>query len=227
MSLVLIVEDDPSILRGLQDNLRLKHYDVLTASDGASGYRLALEKKPDLMILDIMLPKMSGLEICRQLRADGYSAPILMLTARSEETDRVLGLDIGADDYITKPFSIRELMARVRAHLRRNDASDALPGEIRFDDVIVDFQRYEAVKAGHALNMTPKEFAVLRLLASRAGCVVTRDDLLNKVWGHENFPTTRTVDNHIAMLRSKFEKNPATPQRLLTVFGVGYKLMLS
>jgi DNA-binding response OmpR family regulator len=227
MSLVLIVEDDPAILRGLNDNLRMQRHDVLATSDGADGYRLASERKPDLVILDVMLPNMSGLEICKKLRADGFSAPILMLTARGEESDRVLGLDLGADDYVTKPFSIRELLARVRAHLRRTQTGETLPDEIRFDDVIVDFRRFEARKRGTSLELTRKEFGVLRLLASKAGEVVTRDDLLNDVWGYESFPTTRTVDQHIASLRSKLEEDATTPRRLITVHGVGYKLTVS
>jgi DNA-binding response OmpR family regulator len=166
MSVVLIVEDDPAILRGLTDNLRFDRYDVLTAADGDSGYRLAIEKKPDLLILDIMLPKLSGIEVCRKLRAEGIMTPVLMLTARGEESDRVLGLDLGADDYMTKPFSIRELLARVRALLRRTtQPSEPLPDELRFDDVAIDFRRYEALKSGTAIEMTRKEFGILRFLA--------------------------------------------------------------
>lgn len=225
MSVVLIVEDDPAILRGLSDNLRFEGYEILTATDGDAGYRLALEKKPDMLILDLMLPKMSGFEICRKLREEGFSNSILMLTARGEETDRVLGFDLGADDYVTKPFSIRELLARVRARLRR-PAEKAIEDMLRFDGVVVDFRRYEATKAGAPLEMTRKEFGVLRLLSSKAGEVVTRDDLLNEVWGYENYPTTRTVDNHVALLRAKLETNPAEPRHLITVHGVGYKFVL-
>jgi DNA-binding response OmpR family regulator len=227
MSLILIVEDDPAILRGLNDNLRFEHYEVLTATDGETGYRLAIEKKPELVILDLMLPKMNGLELCRKLRSEGFLSPIMMLTARGEESDRVLGLDLGADDYVTKPFSVRELLARVRALLRRGQMQESLPGELRFDDVVVDFIRYEAFKGGVAIKMSPKEFGVLRLLAAKAGEVVTRDDLLNEVWGYENYPSTRTVDNHIALLRAKLEDNPAEPRRLITVHGVGYKLVMN
>ncbi|HOL70290.1 MAG TPA: response regulator transcription factor [Bryobacteraceae bacterium] len=225
MSLILAIEDDPAILRGLADNLRFESYDVLTATDGESGYRLVREKNPDLIILDLMLPKLSGYEICRKLRAEGVSTPILMLTARGEEADRVLGLDLGADDYVSKPFSIRELMARIRALLRRAAPPKALPHELRFDDVVVNFLSYEGTKGGKPLEMTRKEFNVLRLLASRAGEVVTRDDLLNEVWGYENYPTTRTVDNHIASLRAKLERDPAQPERIRTVHGVGYKFV--
>jgi len=227
MSRVLIVEDDAAILEGLQESLRTERYDVLSASDGLTGYRLAQEKKPDLVILDLMLPKMGGFEVCRKLRAEAFTAPILMLTARGEEGDRVLGLDLGADDYVTKPFSVRELLARVRALLRRQEKSDKLPDELRFDDVVVDFRRCEALKRGASVELTRKELGVLRLLASRAGEVVTRDDLLNGVWGYESYPNTRTVDVHIALLRSKFEDNPSTPRRLITVHGIGYKLVIS
>jgi DNA-binding response OmpR family regulator len=225
MSLILVIEDDPAILRGLEDNLRFESYDVLTAADGASGYRLVSEKKPDLIILDLMLPKLSGYEICRKVRGEGFGTPILMLTARGEEADRVLGLDLGADDYVAKPFSVRELLARVRALLRRAQPSKAALDEVRFADVAVDFRSYEARKAGQAVELTRKEFQVLRLLASRAGDVVTRDELLNEVWGYENYPTTRTVDNHIAALRAKLEDDPAEPRHLRTVHGVGYKFV--
>lgn len=227
MSTVLLVEDDPAILEGLQESLRMERYDVLSASDGVTGYRLAREKKPDLVILDLMLPKMGGFEICRKLRAEAFAAPILMLTARGDEGDRVLGLDLGADDYVTKPFSVRELLARVRALLRRQEKSDKLPDELRFDDVVVDFRRCEALKRGASVELTRKELGVLRLLASRAGEVVSRDDLLNGVWGYESYPNTRTVDVHVALLRAKFEDNPSTPRRLITVHGIGYKLVIS
>jgi DNA-binding response OmpR family regulator len=225
MSRILVVEDDPAILRGLADNLKFESHEVLTATDGETGYRLIQEKKPELIILDLMLPKLSGYEICRKLREEGVATPILMLTARGEEADRVLGLDLGADDYVAKPFSVRELMARVRALLRRAHPPKALPDELRFDDVLVDFRRYEARKGRKTLEMTRKEFGVLRLLASRTGEVITRDDLLNEVWGYENYPTTRTVDNHIALLRSKLEQDPSQPRHLLTVHGVGYKFV--
>jgi DNA-binding response OmpR family regulator len=172
-----------------------------------------------------MLPRMSGYEVCRKIRAEGLQTPILMLTARGEEADRVLGLDLGADDYVAKPFSIRELLARVRAILRRAQPVKAQPDELRFDDVVVNFLSYEATRAGKPLEMTRKEFQLLRLLASRPGEVVTRDELLNDVWGYENYPTTRTVDNHIAGLRAKIERDPADPQRLRTVHGVGYKFV--
>lgn len=228
MKRILIIEDDLAILRGLKDNLEYESYEVLTAEDGEQGYCLIREKKPDLIILDLMLPKMNGYELCRKVRDEGVTTPILMLTARGEEVDQVLGLDLGADDYVTKPFSVPELLARVRAILRRVQKSKVgdLPGELRFGKVSIDFKRFEARRAGKILNMSRKEFGVLRLLAARAGEVVTRDELLDEVWGYDQYPTTRTVDNHIALLRTKLEEDPSKPRHLLTVHGVGYKLVL-
>jgi len=228
MKRILIIEDDRAILRGLKDNLEYDKYEVLTATDGEQGYCLIQEKKPDLIILDLMLPKMSGYELCRKVREEGLTTPILMLTARGEELDRVLGLDLGADDYVTKPFSVPELLARIRAILRRMQRSKIgpLPNELRFGKVVIDFKRFEARRADKILNMSRKEFGILRLLAARGGEVVTRDELLDEVWGYEQYPTTRTVDNHIALLRSKLEEDPSKPCHLLTVHGVGYKLVL-
>ena len=223
MSRILVVEDEPAILRGLADNLKRELHDVWTATDGETGYQLIKQKKPELVILDLMLPKLSGYEVCRQVRAEGIATPILMLTARGEETDRVVGLDLGADDYVTKPFSVRELLARVRALLRRGQPPGATLDELTVDDVSIDFRRYEARRASKPFEMTRREFQILRALASRAGEVVTREELLNQVWGVEVYPTTRTVDNHIAGLRAKLERDPAQPRHLLTVRGVGYK----
>ena len=223
MSRILVVEDDPAILRGLADTLRREAYEVLTAADGESGYRLVREKHPDLLILDLMLPKLSGYEICRQMRAEGLRTPILILTARGDEGDRVLGLDLGADDYVSKPFSLRELLARVRALLRRVKDAGNLLNELRVNDVSIDFRSYEAHKGGRPLEMTRREFQVLRMLASHSGKVISRSELLDQVWGLEVYPTTRTVDNHIASLRAKLEINPAEPLHILTVRGVGYK----
>jgi len=198
---------------------------VITAADGETGYRLQRERKPDLIVLDLMLPRMSGFELCRKLRGEGIQTPILMLTARSEEPDRVLGLDLGADDYVTKPFSVRELMARVRALLRRSQPRSDLPDDLRFGAVEIDFRSYEARRNGETIEMTRKEFAILRFLASRAGEVVSRDDLLNEVWGYESYPTSRTVDNHVAGLRAKLERDASQPEHLKTVHGVGYKFV--
>jgi DNA-binding response OmpR family regulator len=226
MSRVLVIEDEPAILRGLADNLRLESHDVLTAADGEAGYELLRSQKPDLVILDLMLPRMSGYDVCRKARASGIETPILMLSARGQEMDRVAGLDLGADDYVTKPFSLAELLARVRALLRRSHAgggAEELIGSLAFNDVEIDFGKYEARRAGRTLEMTRKEFQVLRYLASRPGRVVTREELLEAVWGYEKYPTTRTVDNHILSLRAKLEREPGKPGHLLTVHGVGYK----
>jgi DNA-binding response OmpR family regulator len=228
MRRILIIEDDVAILRGLKDNLEYESYEVLTAEDGERGYCLIQEKKPDLIILDLMLPKMSGYELCRKVREEGVTIPILMLTARGEEMDRVVGLDLGADDYVTKPFSVPELLARIRAIIRRVQKAKAgdLPGEVKFGNISIDFKCFEARKEGNILNMSRKEFGVLRLLAAREGEVVTRDELLDEVWGYDQYPTTRTVDNHIALIRNKIEDDPSQPRHLITVHGVGYKLVL-
>jgi len=228
MKRILIIEDDISILNGLKDVLIFKSYDVLTATDGESGYEMAVEKSPDLIILDIMLPKMDGFTLCKKLRDAGDITPVLMLTARGEEPDKVHGLDLGADDYVTKPFSLPELLARVRALLRRRPGEETekvSPDSIQLGNIFLDFKKYKALKDGLPLNLTPKEFGVLRFLATRTGDVITRDELLDEVWGYDKYPTTRTVDNHLAQLRSKIEENPTNPQYLITVHGVGYKLV--
>ena len=226
MSLILVVEDEPALLRGLKDNLSVEGHEVLTASDGETGYRMARDSKPDLILLDLMLPRLSGYEICRKLRGEGVQTPILILTARSEESDRVLGLDLGADDYVAKPFSVRELLARVRALLRRSRPSTAAAGdlnELKFADVAIDFISYEATLAAAPVDLTRKEFGVLRYLGARPGIVVTRDELLDAVWGYDATPTTRTVDNHIATIRAKLDL--AEAKHLVTVHGVGYKFV--
>jgi DNA-binding response OmpR family regulator len=223
----LVIEDDKAILQGLQDNLEFEGYKVLCAADGRLGFQIYQEQKPDLILLDLMLPGMNGYEICKRIREQDNETPILMLTARSEEVDQILGLDLGADDYVTKPFSIAGLMARIRALLRRTQFKNSsdLPDQLRLGNVIVDFKSFEATKGGQPLSLSRKEFGILRLLASRAGEVLTRDDLLDEVWGYNQFPTTRTVDNHISQLRSKIEEDPAMPIFIVTVHGVGYKLL--
>jgi DNA-binding response OmpR family regulator len=225
MTKVLVIEDDPGILRTLADNLRYERYDIVTAMDGEAAYQLHQSQHADLIVLDLMLPRMSGLELCRKLRTEGDQVPILMLTARSEEADRVLGLDLGADDYVTKPFSIPELMARIRALLRRTSISSGLPALLKFGQVEVDFKKYVALRRGKPIEMTRKEFDLLRFLAAHEDTVVTRDELLNKVWGFDSYPVTRTVDNHVAGLRAKLEADPARPVYIQTVHGVGYKFV--
>ncbi len=223
MSRILIIEDELPLQRALADNFSFESYEVITAGDGETGYRLAKEKNPDLVILDLMLPRMGGYDVCRKLRAEGVSTPILMLTARGEEADRVVGLDLGADDYVTKPFSVRELNARVRALLRRPTPLRTLPDELCLDGIEIDFRSHEATRSGRSLDLTRKEYHLLRLLVSRAGEAVTRDDLLDEVWGQETHVTARTVDTHVANLRAKLEQDPRHPRRLITVHGVGYR----
>jgi DNA-binding response OmpR family regulator len=225
MTKVLVVEDDPGILRTVVDNLKFEQYEVVTAMDGETAYGLQRSQRPDLIVLDLMLPRMSGLELCRRLRTEDVQIPVLMLTARGEEADRVLGLDLGADDYVTKPFSVPELMARIRALLRRTSSASGLLTTLRFGEVEIDFRRYAALRLGTPVEMTRKEFALLRFLASREETVVSRDELLNKVWGFEAYPLTRTVDNHIASLRAKLEADPSRPVYIQTVHGVGYRFV--
>ncbi|MEK7753021.1 MAG: response regulator transcription factor [Acidobacteriota bacterium] len=223
MSRILVIEDDPAILRGLADSLKRDSYEVLTAADGEAGYKLLAERNPDLLILDLMVPKLSGYEICRRLRAEGMTTPVLMLTARSDEADRVLGLDLGADDYVTKPFSLRELLARVRALLRRAQPARPALDELRVNDLEIDFRSYEARKRGQPLELTRREFQILRALASRPNEVITRSELLDQIWGADVYVTTRTVDTHVAGLRAKLEPDPAQSGHIVTVRGVGYK----
>ena len=225
MTKVLVVEDDPGILRTVADNLRFEQYEVVTATDGETAYVLQQNEQPDLIVLDLMLPRMSGLELCRKLRTDDVRVPVLMLTARGEEADRVRGLDLGGDDYVTKPFSVPELMARVRALLRRTSAPPDAADILKFGQVEIDFQRYTAHRRGRPVELTRKEFALLRFLASLEDNVATRDEILNKVWGVESYPITRTVDNHISSLRAKLEADPAHPAHIQTVHGVGYKFV--
>lgn len=226
MTRILVVEDDAAILRGIADNLRYEGYEVVSATSAEEGIERLERDAPELIVLDVMLPGKNGFEMCRQVRQQGSEVPILMLTARSSEFDKVMGLDLGADDYMVKPFSILELLARVRALLRRGDRAGEMPDRIHFGDVTVDFKRFEATKQDEILKLTRKEFGVLQCLASRGGEVVTRDDLLEDVWGAESYPTTRTIDNHIAMLRAKIEHEPSSPKYLVTVHGVGYKLVI-
>jgi len=225
MKRILVVEDDAAILRGLRDNLTFEGYEVVTASNGADALRLIDCDRPDLLVLDVMLPAMSGFEVCRRMRRAGVETPVLMLTARGQEVDRVMGLDLGADDYMTKPFSVPELLARVRAILRRTHPERPMPDRLSFDDVAIDFVGFEATKGEDLVQLSPKEFGTLRLLASRPGEVVSRTELLHEVWGFERMPTTRTVDNHIASLRAKLEDDPGNPRRIVTVHGVGYKFV--
>ena len=225
-SRILVIEDEPDLLRGLELNLKAEGYSVLTATRGDTAIRQALKEHPDLVLLDVMLPGMNGFDVCQELRRKGFQAPIIMLTAKAEEVDRVVGLTIGADDYVTKPFGVRELLARIRVRLRRHyDAAENGGSKLKFGNVEVDFEKHEASRRGRRIEMTGKEFEVLRFLARHRGEIVTRDRLLDEVWGYESYPTTRTVDNHILRLRQKLEENPSEPRHILSIYGEGYKFV--
>jgi DNA-binding response OmpR family regulator len=222
MARILIVDDEPEIVRGLEDNLRFEGYQIASATNGQDALALAQSDAPDLILLDIMMPRMSGWDVCRALREKGIEAPIIMLTARGEEVDRVRGLELGADDYVTKPFSLRELLARVRAVLRRPGPRNRFE-EFTFGDVRIRPRVRQVFKAGEEIRLTRKEFDLLVFLVAHRGEVLTRERLLDEVWGYERFPTTRTVDTHILRLRKKFEADADQPVWILTLHGHGYK----
>jgi two-component system alkaline phosphatase synthesis response regulator PhoP len=222
-SKILIVEDEPNMVAGLRDNFEYEGYRVITAGDGVEGLDRALKESPDLVLLDVMMPKMSGLEVCKQLKAKRPAMPIIMLTARGQEVDKVVGLELGADDYVTKPFSVRELMARVKAVMRR---SRFLPKDMErysFGNINVDLRACRVDRHGVRVDLSSKEFELLKFFIGHPGENLSRERLLEEVWGYDRFPTTRTVDAHIVHLRQKLEPNPEEPQFLLTVHGTGYK----
>lgn len=221
---ILIIEDEEDIVKGLTINLKDEGYEVDWAPDGETGLSKALEETPDLIILDIMLPEMDGLEVCRELRKKDIDIPILMLTAKNEEIDRVVGLEIGADDYIIKPFSIRELLARIKVHLRRvKRVEKSVQNSYSFGDVEIDFIHYKIRRKGKESDATSLEIKILKYLIEHRGQVVSRDDLLNDVWGYDNYPTTRTIDNHILKIRKKIEEDPVHPRYIHSVYGGGYR----
>jgi DNA-binding response OmpR family regulator len=222
---VLVVEDEPGLARGLAINLRREGYEVITASSGEEGLDLAIQRQPHLMLLDVTLPGMNGFDVCREIRARGMETPIIFLTARTEEIDRVLGLELGADDYVLKPFMLRELLARVRTRLRRHAPRPAPLLRYRVGDVEIDFERHTAQRGSEPVEMTARELDLLKLLIASRGQVVTRDRILDEVWGYEAGTTTRTVDNFILRLRQKLEVNPSEPRYFLTVYGSGYKFV--
>lgn len=224
MKNILIIEDDPAILAGLEACFRAEHYEVHTESDGARGYERARKMHPDMIILDLMLPSKNGEEICRDLRADKIESPILMLTSKGTETDKVLGLELGADDYMTKPFSVRELQARVKALLRRAPETHE-PEEFSVDGLWVNLRTHEVHLNESPVELTAREFEVLRYFILHRGAVITRDMLLDDVWGYEQFPTTRTVDNYILSLRKKIEPVPSEPRYIVTVHTAGYRFV--
>jgi DNA-binding response OmpR family regulator len=221
---ILIVEDEADMLSGLRDNFEYEGYQVLSAKDGEEGLRRATSEKPDLVILDVMLPKMSGTDVCKKLRARSR-VPILMLTARGQEIDKVAGLEVGADDYVTKPFSIRELLARVKALLRRSDPGRQPIENYSFGSVTVDFTLHRATRNGKPLEFSTKELDLLRYFILHRGETLSRDRLLEDVWGYENYPTTRTVDTHVMKLRQKVEEDASHPRFILTLHGTGYKFV--
>lgn len=223
---ILIIEDEEDLVKGLKLNLADEGYEVDWASDGVEGLRKALEEQPDLIILDIMLPKMNGLDICRELRKKNISIPIIMLTAKGEEIDKVLGLEIGADDYMTKPFSIRELLARIKAHLRREKRErKTVPEVYRFGDVEIDFTHFKVKRKDKELDLTSLEIEILKYFIAHREEVVSREALLDEIWGYEKYPTTRTIDNHILKLRKKIEGDPSHPEYILSVYGEGYRFV--
>ena len=222
---ILIVEDEPGMVAGLRDNFEFEGYQVLSAMDGVSGLERALADTPDLVILDVMMPRMSGLDVCKQLKSKRPAIPIIMLTARGQEVDKVVGLELGADDYVTKPFSIRELLARVKAVLRRIESVPKGKDRYSFGDVEVNLQSCQVSRRGRSLDFSSKEFDLLKYFLSHPGEALTRDRLLEEVWGYDKFPTTRTVDAHIVRLRQKLEPKPDDPRFFLTVHGTGYKFV--
>ena len=223
---ILIVEDDPGISLGLKDEFESEGYEVWTADEGEKGWEAARNQKPDLIILDIMLPALDGYEVCKRLRMEGNRTPIIMLTVKDKEIDKILGLELGADDYVTKPFSLRELIARAKAVLRRTEAKSEDLDTYSFGQIELDFKKYEGTKKGKNLELTPLEFHLMKLMIQKKGEVITRDDFLDGVWGEDNLTVSdRTVDSHIANIRKKIEDDPADPKHIVSVRGVGYKFV--
>ena len=225
MKTILVVEDDVSILRGLHDNLKFEGYKILTAKEGYEGLRLALEESPDMLILDIMLPGLNGYDICRKVKDKKPEIPVIMLTARGKEVDKIAGLDLGADDYVTKPFSLPELLARIRAVFRRYHKKEIDQKKYSFGKVVLDFKKYQAFVGKKEIKLSGREFEIIKYLVEHAEEVVHRHDLLDEVWGYDSEPTTRTVDNYILDLRKKLEENPSTPKHIISIRGVGYKFI--
>jgi len=222
---ILIVEDDAAMRRGLEDNLEIDGYNVVSASTTRDGRVAAMKRNPDLIVLDVMLPDGDGIELCKQLRAEGRTEPIIMVTAKGAEMDKVLALETGADDYVVKPFSLRELLARIHAQLRRRQIQEPLQNPVRVGAAEIDFQSHRLTRNGEVVETSAKEIELLRYLVGHRGEVISREALLAAVWGHESGTVTRTVDNFVVRLRRKLEPDPANPQFLLTVHGRGYKLI--
>jgi DNA-binding response OmpR family regulator len=225
MDKILIIEDEKDLVMGLKFNLEARSFSVIEAYDGEEGCKKALSEKPDLILLDIMMPKKNGYEVCRELKEKMPGVPIIMLTAKSQEEDIVAGLDMGADDYISKPFSVLELIARIKAALRRVDNRKNLPDIINIGNLVINFRKYSAKKNNKSLDLSTREFEILKYFVERRDELVTREELLNQVWGYESYPNTRTVDTHIANLRQKIEDFPDEPKIIITIYGSGYKLL--
>lgn len=225
MERILIIEDEKKLLMSLEDFFKTQGYDVLCTTSGEEGIKLALDKAPNIIILDIMLPDLSGYDVCRRIKEKMPSLRILMLSAKGEEVDKVVGLELGADDYMTKPFSVRELLARVRALMRRGEISSGEITHYSLGSVKIDLKSHEVTRSGKKIELTSLEVKILKHLISHRGEVVTRDQLLDKIWGYEVYPTTRTVDNLIMKLRKKIENDPNKPRFIHTVYGEGYKLV--
>lgn len=220
---ILVIEDEPDLREGLQHNLEHEGYQVQTAADGAEGLEIARQMQPSLILLDLMLPGLDGLEVLRRLRQEGHVTPVIVLSARSQDRDKVAGLELGADDYLTKPFGLAELTARIRAVLRRSHGKASPGAVLRFPDLVIDFRRFTARRLDEEHQLSRYEAEILRVLLDRRGEVVSRKDLLRKVWGYVHLPTTRTVDNHIARLRKKIEVDVENPRHVVTVHGLGYR----
>jgi DNA-binding response OmpR family regulator len=226
MKKILIIEDEQALVKGLKLNLSDEGFEVDWAVNGREGLDKAIKEAPDLIILDIMLPEMDGLEVCRKLRQKNIDIPIIMLTAKGEEIDKVVGLEIGADDYLTKPFSIRELLARIKARLRNTEKEGkAIPKIYSFGDIEIDFVQFKIRRKGKELEFTSLEMDILKYFIAHHGEVVARNDLLDKIWGYESYPTTRTIDNHILKLRKKIEEEPSHPRYIISVYGGGYRFI--
>jgi two-component system alkaline phosphatase synthesis response regulator PhoP len=223
MRRILLIEDEPGLVLTLTDRLRSEGYEVGSATDGDAGLALAARDAWDVVLLDVMLPGKGGFDVCRDLRQRGIATPVIMLTARGQVVDKVLGLKLGADDYLTKPFDMMELLARIEVQLRRSPASTSDPVHLRFGDVVVDTRKAEVTRNGAVLEMSAREFLLLKYLIEHRGETLSREQLLNDVWGYHSMPSTRTVDVHVAWLRQKIEPNPRHPQFILTVHGLGYR----
>ncbi|MBP1683493.1 MAG: DNA-binding response regulator [Ignavibacteriaceae bacterium] len=225
MKKILIIEDDPAIRTGLKETFTTEGYNVSDAETGTKGFELAGKHDFDLIVLDLILPGKDGIEICKDLRSDGVKTPIIMVTSRKEEIDKILGLEIGADDYVTKPFSIRELLARVKALIRRSTYEPGDIEKVAFANLKIDFKKQEMLKGENPVRLSATEYRILHYFIDHEGEVISRDKFLDEVWGYDSYPTTRTVDNYILSLRKKIEDDPAKPKHLLTIHKVGYKFV--